>query len=336
MKKTGKFLSCNCKKRPKTEVLSAIGVGVAAVGAAAAYFSTELLVKTALDREEPKIMKRASKRASGNKLGVEVENMCRTASENLRNAEHENVEIVAADGTKLVGHLFECENPERLIVAFHGWRSSWSYDYGLVSDFWHNNGCTVLYVEQRGQNNSGGDYMGFGLTERFDCVDWVNWAADRFGENIPIYLAGVSMGAATVLMASDLEYPKNLKGIMADCGFTSPKAICKYVANKNLHIPYSTKSLLVDKMFKKRIMQGAEGYSTLKALKNTEIPVLFVHGTDDSFVPIEMTYQNYKACNSEKRLLVVPGAEHALSYLVDKKLYEKTVLEFWKDFDSRD
>ena len=69
-------------------------------------------------------------------------------------------------------------------------------------------------------------------------------------------------------------------------------------------------------------------------MRECKVPVLFIHGTDDRFVPIEMTYENYKACVSPKRLLVVPGAEHAMSYLIDKESYEKTVKEFWNDFDG--
>jgi fermentation-respiration switch protein FrsA (DUF1100 family) len=78
---------------------------------------------------------------------------------------------------------------------------------------------------------------------------------------------------------------------------------------------------------------SSKDYSTLEALNNTDIPVLFIHGSDDSFVPVEMTYENYKACKSEKRLLIVPGAEHGMSYVIDKDSYENAVLNFFKDFD---
>ena len=79
---------------------------------------------------------------------------------------------------------------------------------------------------------------------------------------------------------------------------------------------------------------GTKEYSSIEAMKSCKVPVLFIHGTDDRFVPIEMTYENYKACASPKRLLVVPGAEHAMSYLIDKEGYENSVIEFWKDFDT--
>ena len=315
------------------KIFAAAGIASAAF-AASAYITTKLLVKTALDREQPGIMKRSNVKISGGKKDERFAKVCKEASDYLMEQEHEKVEITGYDGTSLIGHFFPCESAKRVVIAFHGWRSTWYGDYGMISDFWHKNGCSVLYAEQRGQNNSGGDYIGFGLIERNDCVEWTNWAICRCGRNIPIYLAGLSMGATTVLMASELALPANVHGIMADCGFTSPKAIWKHVAENNLHIGFGVKSVLADMLCRRKINMGAGECSTVEALSKTDIPVLFVHGTDDTFVPVEMTYENYKACASPKRLLIVPGADHAMSYYTDKKSYEKATLAFWNDFDK--
>ncbi len=318
-------------------VFTATAVTAAAAAAAgiSAYVTTELWVRTALDREEPEIMKRTGSRIAGGMKNADFERKCMAASQMLAERAHETVKIAGGDGVGLTGHFYPCENAKRVIIAFHGWRSSWNYDYGLIADFWHENNCSVLYAEQRGQNNSGGEHMGFGLTERYDCAEWVNWAICRCGKNLPIYLAGISMGAATVLMASDLPMHENVCGIMADCGFTSPKAIWKHVARHNLHMIYGVRGAIADFMCKRKIRMSSEEYSATDALKRTKIPVLFVHGTDDRFVPVEMTYENYKACTSPKRLLIVPGADHAMSYYVNPHEYEKAVLEFWNDFDRR-
>ena len=211
----------------------------------------------------------------------------------------------------------------------HGWRSSWSHDFGLIADFWHDNNCSVLYAEQRGQNNSGGDHMSFGLLERYDCVTWANWAAEQISHQLPMYLVGVSMGATSVLMASELELPENVCGIAADSAFTSPHAIWKHVSENNLHIPYALHKASADRMCQQRINLEAGAASTTEALKRCKVPVFLVHGTDDHFVPVEMTYENYKACASEKRLLIVPGADHCMSYLTEKESYERTAKEFW-------
>lgn len=314
----------------------AITGGVVAAGAlagAAAYTVTDLLVRVALDRDKPRILQNAEGRISGAKEEKPFQAARLEASRSLETKPHEVVRITAEDGTELVGHWFRQEDARRTIVAMHGWRSSYGMDFGMIADFWLDNGCNVLFAEQRGQNSSGGAYMGFGMIERFDCRSWVNFVNERCGETLPVYLAGVSMGAATVLMAAGLEMPTNVRGVIADCGFTSPHAIWEYISRHNLHMQFGLKGRMADRICRRKIHMGAADYSTVEALRSTTLPVLFIHGTDDHFIPIEMTYENYKACAGPKRLLVVPGAEHGMSYAVDREGYEKTVREFWADYD---
>lgn len=323
------------KKKTKNMI---IGTSIAAAGITTfGYIShviTNYLMRVALDRKEPKSMTKAKEQLMGAKENEELVTMLRTTADALEAKVTEEVEITSHDGIKLVGHWWPCDDPRRVVVAMHGWRSSWSQDFGIIADFWHDNGCSILFAEQRGQNRSGGDYMGFGLMERYDCRDWIEWVNDKTNEELPIYLGGVSMGATTVLMTAGLELPQNVVGIVADCAFTSPYAIWKHVVEDNLHLSYGIRSAAADDLCRKKIHMRAKEYSTTAALKDTEIPVLFIHGTDDHFVPIEMTYENYKACASEKRLLVVPGAEHAMSYIVDRKGYENAIMKFWQDFDK--
>lgn len=323
-------MKSSTKKVFKYGSVAAVTAGLAAT---TTYFTTRLLVKYALDREVPKIMKNAEEKIAGASMDGEFMKELKVAAESLGDMPHKTVEIFGGDSTKLVGHWFETENAKRTIIAVHGWRSSWCRDFGMVADFWLNNGCNVLFVEQRGQNNSDGDHMGFGLIERYDCLDWIKWVNGNTEDGLPIYLCGVSMGATTVLMATGLELPDSVHGVIADCGFTSPNDIWKHVANKNLHITYGLTGVIADYMCKQKIQMGSKDYSAVNALENSKVPVLFVHGSDDKFVPITMTYKNYKACQSQKRLLVVPGADHGMSYYVDRPIYEKTVLEFFKDFD---
>ncbi len=319
------------KKITVASTLTALGVtGVVA----ASHAITHYMMRIALDREEPKAVTRAKAQLMGAKENEELLAKVRAASAELEEKVAEEVEITAHDGIKLVGHYWPCEHPVRTVVAMHGWRSSWSLDFGLIADFWHERGCNILFAEQRGQNKSGGEYMGFGLMERFDCREWVNWVNEHGSADLPIYLGGVSMGATTVLMAAGLELPSNVVGIVADCGFTSPNAIWKHVAEDNLHISYGIRSAAANDLCRKRIKMAASAYSTTEALQHTDIPVFLVHGTDDRFVPIEMTYENYKACVSPKRLLVVPGAEHGTSYLVDREQYEEKLIAFWQDYDD--
>lgn len=312
---------------------SLIGAGIVAACAAGFglihRYTTKYLMKLALNREGPKSAAKNKEKLMASENLSETVACVTDAARQLEEAEHERIEITADDGTLLVGHWFCPKNAKRIIVAMHGWRSTWSLDFGPIAPFWLDNGCAVLLAEQRGQGNSGGEYMGFGLLERYDCLNWINWVNERTEEKLPIYLGGVSMGATTVLMTAGLELPENVKGIVADCAFTSPHAIWKHVVENNFHIPYGLHSKAAKDICKKRIRVSSDSYSTVEALKNCKVPVLFIHGTDDHFVPIEMTYENYKACVSPKSLFIVPGAEHGMSYLIDKDGYETAVKSLW-------
>ncbi len=312
--------------------------GIAAAGAAAisavSYAITNTMVKLALDRKQPEALEKHTK----SQLSVSREDpalkLAAEASKTLEASGCETVEITSYDGLHLVGHWKECPGAKRIIVAMHGWRSSWSRDFGMIAPFYEANGCSVLFAEQRGQNNSGGDYMGFGMLERYDCKAWIDWVNARTGGTLPVYLAGISMGASTVLMTAGFDLPENVRGIMADCGFTSAHAIWKHVV-QGLHLGYTgIRGAAANDLCRRKINMGSREYTTLHAMEQEKVPILFFHGTDDKFVPIEMTYENYKACKAPKRLLVVPGAEHGMSFHVDRPAYEKAVLDFWADYDN--
>lgn len=315
-----------------------IGAGITAgtiiTAGTVASLITKKLVSIALDREEPEIMNISREHLSGEPVMKEFLKMRVQAAQELKRANCETVEITAHDGERLVGHWHSCENAKRIIIAMHGWRSSWVTDFGLISEFLFQNDCHILFVEQRGQNNSGGNYMGFGLLERHDCLDWIRWVNQQGYDNMPIYLCGISMGASTVLMTAGFDLPENVHGIIADCGYTSPNAIWKHVMENNLRLYYDDiQGEIAAEICRRKIQIGPKDYSCISAMAKCKVPVLFIHGTDDDFVPIEMTYENYKACIAPKRLLVVPGAGHGMSYVVNREAYEQAVTQFWKDFD---
>ena len=315
------------------------GGGIAAAGLAACSVLsaavTKRLVDTAMDRSVPIDLTHNRSKLTGSSIRASALEEASAAKKSLEQQNGQTVRITAHDGTQLVGHWLEAEMPERIILAMHGWRSSWSSDFGIVSDFWHRQNCSVLYAEQRGQGDSGGDFMGFGLIERYDCMDWLQWINRTTGGVLPIYLAGVSMGASTVLMASALDLPENVCGILADCGYTSVHAIWKHVMEHNLHLSYGIHGPLANRMCRKKIQAGTKDFSTTEALRSCRVPVLFVHGTDDRFVPVEMTFENYQSCNAPKRLFVVPGAGHGMSYFTDRPGYERETCSFWGDCETQ-
>lgn len=318
----------------RTTLLGAAGAMLSAVviGREVSHAFDRSMVGTALDRQPPKLLQRLEERLKGEgpEDGAVLEH-CIRLQHRLENTPHQLVELCSFDGTPLVGHLFRAEHQKRVVLAMHGWRSCWARDFGAVADFLRDNGCTVLYGEQRGQGESGGAYMGFGMIERYDCLEWVRWLNANGFRQVPVYLAGISMGATTVLMAAGFDVlPENVAGVIADCGFTSAGAEWKYISENNLRISFERRRRHVDALCRKRIELNADAYSTLDAMKACRVPILFIHGAADTFVPVEMTLQNYEACQAPKRKLIVPGANHGMSYFYDRPGYEAAVLDFFE------
>ena len=315
-----------------------IGAGIAATGlvvaAGAVQTASVYFVKMAMDRDGIRAIEKKFSKLSGTPENTAMLARMNHAAK-LLEPHCNKVRMQTKDGLTLVGHWRSPDRPKRIIIAMHGWRSGWSRDFGMIADFWHQNDCAVLFAEQRGQGSSQGKYMGFGLLERHDCRGWIDWVNENIRKDLPIYLAGVSMGASTVLMTAGMDLPANVCGIMADCGYTSADAIWHHVARHNLHISYGIHGPAADALCRKRLRIGTRDYSTLDAMAECEVPVLFIHGTADSFVPVSMTYENYQACAAPKALLVVPGAEHGMSYCRDKAAYEKAMKDFWNTWDKK-
>ncbi len=307
------------------------GLGMASVAVAGAVVLTgKILVKVAVHRDGVKVQipKKLQSKVSGGLIDDPRLTQIKEKAEIAKTLPTEDVQIESSDGLKLSGHIYHCVNPKRIFLAMHGWRSDWYNDFGCSVDFLHSEGSTVVFPDQRGQNDSDGDYIGFGVLERYDCLDWVNFITDRFGTDLPIYLLGVSMGASTVLMASGLRLPDAVKGIIADCGFTSPHAIWTHILKNNLKIGDKLTYPVANAIIKKQANFDGDEYSTVDALKENTKPVLLIHGTDDRFVPVSMTFDNYLACAGEKQMLIVTGAGHGMSYLVDTEGYQRAVTEF--------
>ena len=320
----------------KIRTYSGIFLGVAALAATASELVTDLLVREAMDRAEPRIMKKGKRRISGNKAKRKANGADSTPDLEREPLNTVRVEITASDGTTLVGHWCPCEAPKRIVLAMHGWRSSWVSDFGAISEFLHDSGCSVLYVEQRAIGESGGRYIGFGMLERYDCLDWLGWINEHGGKTLPIYLCGVSMGATTVMLAAGLELPENVHGVIADCGFTSANDIWRHVCTAHLHLPYVTRAGRISAKCRSRIGFDPADVSTTEALRACNTPVLFIHGSEDHFVPSAMTCRNFAASSGPKRMIFVSGAGHAESYSVDPRKYEAALTDFWQACDVCD
>ena len=250
--------------------------------------------------------------------------------EKARKLSFQRIFIEARDGITLAGKYYHFKDKAPLILFFHGYHGTALRDGNGILLYAQKAGYNALLVDQRGHGKSSGKAITFGIKERYDCMDWIRYANRRFGDETPIVLAGISMGASTVLMAADLGLPVNVKGIMADCPYSAPKEILRDVM-KQLKLPVNvtyTAVKLGGKIFGRF---DIEEHSVIESMENCYVPVLFIHGGEDHFVPCKMSEECFEACASlDKKRIVVPGAAHGMSFCVDGALYEKEMEEFLK------
>ncbi len=238
----------------------------------------------------------------------------------------EDIYIKSYDGLKLHSvYVQSIAKSDKLIIMFHGYRSSYK-DFACAFEYYSSLGFDMIVVDQRAHGKSEGKTISYGVKERFDVVSWVEYARERFGNDIDIFIDGISMGASTVMMAADIV--KDINGIIADCGYTSPKEIIMCVA-KSMRVP---KIFVYPVGLMARIFGKFDySYSTKQSLARTDIPIIFVHGIADDFVPSYMTERNFDACASQKTMILVKNAIHGYSFLVDeirvKAALEKFIAE---------
>lgn len=245
-----------------------------------------------------------------------------------------DVYITSEDGLKL--HAYEIgtqEEGSKYVIICHGYKSRATQMSGEASRL-HKEGFRVLVPDARGHGESEGNYIGMGWKERRDVIDWARRVVEN-DEHVQIVLYGVSMGAATVMMASgERDLPKEVKAIAEDCGYTSVWEEFKIQVRKMYHLPVYP-FLPIARM----ITQIRAGYDFKEASAVTQVeksitPTLFIHGDADRFVPYEMLDQLYEAAACEKEKLVIAGAQHAQSSVVGQERYWNAVLSFFGKYLS--
>ena len=239
--------------------------------------------------------------------------------------------IRSFDGLRLRGKYYECAPGAPIELMFHGYRGSAERDLcgGIQRSFAL--GHSVFVVDQRTSEGSEGKVITFGICEHKDCLAWVDFLTDHFGPDVKILLTGISMGAATVMMAAGRDLPANVAGVLADCGYTTAKAIIlKVIGGMGLPARFFYPFVKLGARLFGRF--DLEETSPLEALKNCHLPVLFFHGEDDGYVPCYMSRENFEACAGPKLLVTVPGADHGLSYLVDPEGYLAAMENFFAPY----
>lgn len=246
---------------------------------------------------------------------------------------HEEVSIQSFDDLKLKATYFlpkEESGKKRVVIGFHGYTGEGISNFQGLSDYYLKRGFGMLIPDARAHGASEGTYIGFGCLDREDAAKWISWVLEKEGEDVEIYLHGVSMGGATVLMASGLALPAQVKGIVSDCAFTSAKEVFSHVLKAMYHMPSFPIIPAADAINKKYAGYGMDECNSRREVARAKVPILFIHGSKDTFVPYEMCEELYESCAAPKKKFIVEGASHAESYYMDMEGYEKALTEFFE------
>ena len=248
----------------------------------------------------------------------------------MEEKEYETVEITSVDGLKLRGRYYHRKDGAPLVIFFHGYKGTIYRDGNGIYSYSKKNDINLLLVNQRSQGLSEGKTITFGIMERLDCKSWVEYAVKRFGSDVRIGIFGISMGAATVMMAADAGLPDNVKGILADCGFTSPKEIICAVM-ESIKLPPKLLYPLAKLGAKWFGHFDLEEASAVESMKKCKLPVLLVHNDGDDFVPFWMSEKCFESCASaDKKFVRVTGSGHGLSWCLEPEKYQNAMVKFFE------
>lgn len=312
-----------------------VGIGLAAGGVALAATALYTEIMTSIISRRLTPLTTTIMAMSAGDMADAIPSDVRDMADRLKEIPMEQVSIRSHDGYVLRARWYPAEGAKRTILLAHGWRGSWNMDFSASTPYLHDKGCNLLLIDQRCHGDSGGDLIAYGILERYDILSWLDWLESTH-PGFPIYLCGVSMGAATVLMTTELDVASRVTAIIADCGYSTPQEIVKLTVGKTLKGMTGPTLAAVNLNCKLRQGFTLKQASPVEAMaKNTEIPCLFVHGDADEFVPIRMSLENYYACQAPKDALFVHGAGHAQSFLADPEGYQRKLTEFFGAWDTR-
>ena len=241
----------------------------------------------------------------------------------------EDFYIESRDGLKLHGYYYPAPadkrtgNNEKIVLGIHGYKSYSRPQFGPYIEFYQSLGYSMLAVDDRAHAPSEGKYIGFGVLDRLDCVDWAKYLVEKFGPDTEIILHGVSMGAATVLAASgEADLPVQVKGIVSDCGFMRAQDVLEsQMGGMKFLLP------TLEKMAEKKIGFNFHDFAPIDQVKKAKVPILFVQGGKDDMVPPYMVHELYDACASDKKLLFVDEAGHGESICFAPEEYHEAIIE---------
>lgn len=312
-------------------------LGTAAAATTGYLLLADLVDKLIVDRRYTVPQEFADK-VSGSDISSLAE-LCAINMKWLEGYGYEKYSIVSDRGQKLAGYLMKAEEPSDIyVLGCHGYRSDGKKEFNAFAQYYLKKGINVFLIDHVAAGESEGKYIGFDRYEYADALKWLTFMTETFGKDIQVIVHGVSMGAATVMMMSGAgNLSRNVKFIVSDCGYTSAWDEFEYKL-KSLKIPVQPILNTVNAINKHRAGFDFKDTSALESVKKASVPMLFVHGGADAFVPTYMAYILYDACASkDKDLLIVDGADHAQSFIDGQAQYEAKLDEFIDRFiDARE
>lgn len=248
------------------------------------------------------------------------------------NAPQINISILNSEGRNINALLFKQDNENsKYAIVVHGYRASVK-SVSYITKRYFEAGYNVLLPYLRAHLGSDYDYSTMGWNERFDIIDWINYINDN-SDNAKIVLHGVSMGAATVMMTTGENLPSSVVCAIEDCGYTSVYDAYSYKIPKMMHIPAFPFVDIFRRAIKKRVGFDIKEASALNQVKKSNTPTLFIHGNDDSVVPVSMAHELYNNASCEKELMVFKKANHEMSALLYPDKYWGKVWEFIEKYE---
>lgn len=245
----------------------------------------------------------------------------------IRGKETKQFTITSFDGLTLYGYYYEYEKGAPIELLFHGYQGSAERDLSAAVERCFALGRSAILIDQRAGGRSDGHVTTFGINEHKDCLRWIDFAIEKFGADVKLYIGGVSMGAATVMMAGGKGLPKNVVYVLADCGYSSQAEMIQKVI-KEMKLPVKFLYPFVKLGAKIFGRFDLEETTPIESIKNCKTPIIFLHGDNDTLVPCEMSERLYNECPAPKKFAKIKGAGHGLAYPKDKESYLNAIKEF--------
>lgn len=255
------------------------------------------------------------------------ENQVEATNDWLKTVDRQDIFVTSKDNLRLHGVKFRASaNSHNYAIVVHGYSSSCRHVFDLAHHY-QIRGYNVVTPDLRACGESEGSYIGMGWLDKDDILIWISSILDE-DPDAKIVLHGVSMGAATVMMLSGEDLPKNVVAIIEDCGYTRVDEVFSSELKLRFNLPPFPIINSTSLVAKLRAGYSLKEASSLEQIKRASVPILFIHGSLDDFIPVEMCHRLYDAANCKKEKLIIDSAGHNQSRFLQPDEYYQAVFDF--------